>query len=95
MLLNDEEIGTSPATVSFNWYGDYNVRISKEGYEPIATHRKLKRPWHDYFPFDFFAQILPGRAVNTYEWSFDLQPRTEPSREELVQKAEKLRKQVK
>ena len=31
VALNDEEIGESPVTVSFNWYGDYCVRISKEG----------------------------------------------------------------
>ena len=26
VLLNDEEIGRSPVTVPFNWYGDYRVR---------------------------------------------------------------------
>ena len=30
--LNDEEIGISPVTVNFNWYGDYNVRISKDDF---------------------------------------------------------------
>ena len=40
VVLNDEEIGQSPVTVSFNWYGDYNVRISKEGFETLNTHRK-------------------------------------------------------
>ena len=47
--LNDEEIGVSPVTVNFNWYGDYNVRISKEGYETLKTHRRLKGPWYDQF----------------------------------------------
>jgi hypothetical protein len=45
VILNDEEIGTSPVTVSFEWYGDYWVRISKEGYESLNTHRPLKGPW--------------------------------------------------
>ena len=31
VALNDEEIGRSPVTVSFQWYGDYNVRISEAG----------------------------------------------------------------
>ena len=31
VLLNDEEIGVSPVTVPFNWYGDYNVTIRKQG----------------------------------------------------------------
>ena len=58
VALNDEEIGESPVTVPFNWYGDYNVRISKEGFETLKTHRKLKGPWYDKFPFDLFAQVL-------------------------------------
>jgi hypothetical protein len=92
VLLNDEEIGTSPVTVSFNWYGDYNVTIRKPGFETLATHRELKSPLIDYFPFDFFAEVLyPGRIVNSYEWSFDLQPQKEIDRQELIRSAEKIR----
>ena len=95
VLLNDEEIGISPVTVSFEWYGDYSVRISKEGYESLNTHRKLKGPWYDKFPFDFFAQlIIPKRIVDSYEWTFELGEKQQPSREELIQNAEELKKQL-
>ncbi|MHC4534809.1 MAG: PEGA domain-containing protein [Planctomycetota bacterium] len=95
VILNDEEIGTSPVTVSFEWYGDYWVRISKEGYESLNTHRPLKRPWYDIFPFDFFVQIIsPERIVDSYEWTFPLEPKKQISREELIQAAEKLEKQL-
>ncbi|MHC4510118.1 MAG: PEGA domain-containing protein, partial [Planctomycetota bacterium] len=53
VTLNDEEIGESPVTVGFNWYGDYCVRLSKEGYETLNTHRELEGPWYDDLPFDF------------------------------------------
>ena len=95
VILNDEEIGTSPVTVSFEWYGEYYVRISKPGFETLDTHRKLKGPWYDLFPFDFFAQIVnPNRIVDSYEWTFELSPRKEITREELIQKAEKLKEQL-
>lgn len=95
VVLNDEEIGTSPVTVSFEWYGDYDVRISKEGFETLKTHRKLKGPWYDKFPFDFFAQLLnPKRIVDSYEWTFELEPKKQISREKLIQKAEELKKQL-
>jgi hypothetical protein len=95
VLLNDEEIGTSPVTVSFNWYGDYNITIRKEGYETLNTYRKLDAPLIDYFPFDFFAEILyPGRIVDSYEWSFDLAPQKEINRQELINEAEHLKKQT-
>jgi len=93
--LNDEEIGTSPVAVPFNWYGDYRVRISKSGFETLNTHRNLKRPWYDHFPFDFFAQILyPKRIVDSYEWTFELSPKQQISREELIEKAREMQKQL-
>ena len=95
VALNDEEIGESPVTVNFNWYGDYCVRISKEGYEILNTHRELKGPWYDHFPFDFFAQIVnPNRIVDSYEWTFELSSRQQISREELIQNANKLKNQL-
>ncbi|MHC4912633.1 MAG: PEGA domain-containing protein [Planctomycetota bacterium] len=96
VTLNDEEIGESPVTVSFEWYGDYNVRISKEGYETLKTHRELEGPWYDGFPFDFFTGILnPNRIIDSYEWTFELAPKEYPAREELIQNAQELKEQVK
>jgi len=95
VTLNDEEIGESPVTVNFNWYSDYCVRISKEGYETLNTHRDLKGPWYDHFPFDFFAQIVnPNRIVDSYEWMFEISPKRQISRDELIQNAEELKKQL-
>jgi hypothetical protein len=95
VVLNDEQIGVSPVTVSFNWYGDYWVRAGKEGFETLDTHRELKAPLHDRFPFDFFAGILyPGQIVDDYEWTFELSPRQDLTREQLLEQADALRTQV-
>ena len=95
VLLNDEEIGISPVTVSFNWYGDYRVTIRKAGFATLQGHQKLDAPWYDCFPFDFFAHnVYPGRIVDAYEWSFDLQPEKEIGRRELIQAAEQLKEQL-
>ena len=92
VLLNDEEIGVSPVNVSFNWYGDYNVTIRKQGYNTLNTHQRLEAPWYDHFPFDFFAEVLyPGRIVDSYEWSFDLIPSEatgQVDRQKLIETAE-------
>jgi len=92
VVLNDEQIGKSPVTVSFNWYGDYNIKISKEGYQTLSTHRLLKRPWHDRFPFDLFAQIFyPGTIVDSYEWTFALEQKQRIDRDKLIDNALELR----
>ena len=110
VLLNDEDIGVSPVTTSFKWYGDYNVTIRKPGFETLNTHQKIGNqqsaidnrqstiispPWYDYCPFDFFAEVLyPGRIIDSYQWSFDLKPSIEPSRDNLITQAEQLKQQT-
>ena len=95
VTLNDEEIGTSPVTVSFQWYGDYDVRITKEGFETLKTHRQLKGPWYDAFPFDFFAGVLnPNKIVDSYEWTFELKEQKQANREDLINDAAELKKQL-
>ena len=45
--------------------------------------------------FDFFAQVLyPGRIVDRYDWTFELSPRQDLTREELIEKADTLRIQL-
>jgi hypothetical protein len=95
VVLNDEEIGPSPVTTNFNWYGDYCIRISKEGYETLNTNRELKAPWYDHFPFDFFVQVVyPGRIVDSYEWTFELSPMQQVNTEQLIQNAREMQKQL-
>jgi len=93
--LNDEEIGTTPVTVGFNWYGDYNIRIEKPGYEILNTHRLLERPAHDKFPLDFFTEVLwPGRIKDAYTWTFALQPYQQVSSEDLIQAAGRMKQKT-
>lgn len=92
--LNDQQIGESPVTVPFNWYGDYWVRVRKDGYETLDTHRELARPLHDWPPFDLFAQLYPGQIVDEYEWTFELEPKQYPTRHELLDEAASLRSQL-
>ena len=93
--LNDEEIGTTPVTVNFNWYGDYNVRIEKPGHEIVNTHRLLERPAHDRFPLDFFAEVIwPGTIKDAYTWTFDLELYQQASAAELIEQSHQMRDQA-
>lgn len=93
--LNDEEIGTTPVTVNFNWYGDYYVRIEKAGCEILNTHRPLARPLHDRFPLDFVAEVVwPGKIVDHQHWEFELEPFRQKSPEQLVEAASEMRQRT-
>jgi hypothetical protein len=95
VFLNDEEVGQTPVTVAFQWYGDYRVRCTKAGYEALETHRVLRAPWYSYFPIDFFANILyPGRIEEHYTWSFTLAPRQPLDREALIDSALRMQQRL-
>ena len=93
--LNDEEIGTSPVTVAFDWYGDYRIRATKEGYTILNTHRNLKAPAHDGFPMDFIAGVLyPGQITDEYEWTFPLDEYQIPDRNQLIKDSQEFKIQA-
>jgi hypothetical protein len=92
--LNDEEIGTTPVTVNFNWYGDYNVRIEKSGYEIVNTHRVLERPMRDRFPLDLFAELWPKKYEDTYTWTFELEPYQAIPSADLIEAAAEMQQEA-
>jgi len=88
VFLNDQEIGRTALTTDFLWYGDYDVIIRKEGYETLQTHWRIKPPWYQIIPFDFFAEVLwPGRIHDRHEKHFVLTAAEKPPADELIDRA--------
>jgi len=78
VMLNDVEVGRTPVTTGFTYYGDYDVRLRLEGYEPLVTHRETATPFYEYAPFDLLGTAWPGRIQTKLVWNFDLTPLPEP-----------------
>jgi hypothetical protein len=72
--VNDREIGRTPVTVDFSYYGTYDVRIERDGYEPMMTYGRAKAPWWDTIPLDLAAEVLPGERHSDLRWHFTMQP---------------------
>jgi len=95
VTLNDEGIGTSPVSVDFLWYGDYDVILHKEGYETLHTHHKLLAPWYQVPPIDFLAETLvPFTVHDRQEMFFALEPAQEINREKLLEQASEFRERA-
>jgi hypothetical protein len=93
VALNDEDIGTSPVTVGFEWYGDYSVRLTKEGFKTLNTHQNLKRPLRDKVGFDFLDDAFHTR-IDEYTWTFKLEPYEQPQKDQLIDQAVKMKQQT-
>jgi len=90
--LNDQDIGQTPVTVDFTWYGDYDLVFEKDGYETVRTHKRIAAPWYQVPPIDLFAEaFVPYTIHDHHEVEQELEPRTYPTQDELVQRAKEFR----
>jgi hypothetical protein len=95
VTLNDQEVGTTPASVEFTWYGDYDVILRKEGYRTLRTHQRLNSPWYQVPPIDFIAEILlPFTIHDRQQAFFALEPQQPMTREDLVKAAVEFRERT-
>ena len=72
VIINDVNVGQTPVEVDFLYYGVYDVRLSKDGYEPILTSERIRAPLHEWPGFDVVAAVIPGKEKKHVSWHFDL-----------------------
>lgn len=86
--LNDVEVGRTPLETDFTYYGTYDVRIRREGYEPIVTSAKASAPVQEWPGVDLAAEALPVNLHNVVRWHWVLTPRVEATAEKGAAEAE-------
>ncbi len=95
VYLNDEEVGRSKVTTDFLWYGDYRVTLRSQGYQTLETNWQVDPPWFEVVPIDFFAEVLwPGQLHDQHERHFTMTEAIEPTTEEVLRRAEDLRRRA-
>lgn len=77
VYLNGQEVGRTPCTVDFTWYGRYDVVLRREGSQTVKTTQDVPAPWWQWIPLDLLSDILPGRKVDHHEYAFVLKPQSE------------------
>jgi hypothetical protein len=95
IYLNDVEVGRTPLTVPFLWYGKYDVRArfdmnmgTKD--EPNVVQysyhgmREAKAPVYQWLGIDLIAELSPFRFVDEKVWAVELKPAAQPSDQELI-----------
>jgi len=75
VYLNDQEVGRTPFTRNFIWYGTYDVEIRKEGFASIKTTAKVWAPWWQWVPFDLLTEPLP--LTDNHQLKYTLHPPNE------------------
>lgn len=97
--VNDVEVGVTPLDIDFTFYGGYDVRLRREGYEPVFEHKKIKAPLREAPVIDLAAEAIPAKFENHVVWHFDLTPLAErtdlaAAERDVIARANDLRSQV-
>ncbi len=93
VYLNDQEVGRTPVTVPFTFYGTYDVRLEREGFAPLWTTRKADAPWWEAPGPDLIAEAIPG-AESKIAWHFQLAPAASTDEAALIDRGRELRRSV-
>jgi hypothetical protein len=83
VYLNDREMGRTPFTKTFLWYGNYDVVIRKDGYQALKTTAEITAPFWQFVPFDLVTDFLPLTDNETI--SFKLTPQGPVDLKAMVQ----------
>jgi hypothetical protein len=100
VTVNDVEVGRTPVTASFVYFGTYQVELEREGYEPVRAKAKARTPVYEYPPIDLLASAFPANITSNVKFHYVLEPENSKRQSEqeadaaLVQRAHELRKQV-
>ena len=94
--LNGHEVGRTPMTTPFTFYGNFDVALRKEGYETLKTQSKVMPPWYQLPPIDLLSALLPIPLKDEHRLSYTMQPAsTQPADPQvMLQRAEALQKKL-
>lgn len=70
--VNDVEVGRTPVEIDFTYYGRYDVRLVREGFEPLVTSGRARAPWWDTIGLDLIAEAVPGEPHSRIHWHYAL-----------------------
>lgn len=88
--LNDREVGRTPVEVEFLYYGTYDVRLVRDGYEPLMTKGEAAAPWWDLPGPDLAAEVMPFALQSDITWHYELLP-FDDDRAALIGRADEMR----
>jgi hypothetical protein len=91
-VVNGGEVGQTPVSQSFTYYGDREITLILDGYETRTIIQPVKAPWWDNLFTEFFTEnLVPFNLRDEREFTYAMAPATSPRTDDLRSRAEQLR----
>ncbi len=92
VYVGDQEIGTTPVSTDFVYYGTRKIRLVKPGFETLVVNQQLPTPWYQIPPLDFVSETLvPGEIRDERVVNFQLVPLQPVPTDQFLSRGEQLR----
>lgn len=92
VYVDDYQIGTTPVSTDFVYYGTRKIRLVKDGYETLTVRQPFPIPWYEIFPLDFVSENLwPSEIRDERVVDLAMMPAAAIPPEEVVVRAEQSR----
>lgn len=88
VYVDGHQIGKTPVSTDFTYYGTRNIRLEMDNYQTLSVKQKVRPPWYEYPPFDFFTETFSASEIKDHHvWTYDLQQRAISSDDQIMQRA--------
>ncbi len=92
VYIDDQEIGTTPVSTYFTYYGTRKVKLIKDGFEPVTALERIRAPWYQLPVIDFVSENVVRRELRDERvLEFQLEPQRLVPTQELLSRASRLR----
>ena len=92
VYVDDYEIGTTPVSTSYIYYGTRKIRLVKDGYETLTIYQPMPHPWYQWPGIDFFSEnIWPHKIRDERSFMYQMTPAVVVPTDTLLDRAQALR----
>ncbi len=92
VFVDDQEIGRTPVSTPFVYYGTRRVRLVRDGHETLTTLETISPPWWEWPPLDYISENLwPWELRDERVLDYNLEPQRVVPTQELLSRANDLR----
>jgi hypothetical protein len=92
VYVDNQQIGTTPCSVDFTYYGTREIRLIKPGFETLTVNQPIPAPWWQYPGIDFISENLIATKIRDNRTvTYNLAPQVIVPTQELLDRANQLR----
>lgn len=93
--VDGKDLGYTPASFDFTWYGTREVQLMMDGYETHTEMINVNSPWYQKFPLDFLSDNFSGHHTTDHrQFAFQLRPRRADVPGDVLKRGNSLRSEA-